>query len=203
MTGTLPALADGRTSLSPETGDSGLRSPCKKPCCFFTNLLSQAQISLSCHFFTNVLFLCLTGIKACFGSFLCVSYFYEPWSMKNSNLVFSIHLSRVHLILRAAKKTQKLSPCQQNQEAGSTLFCLFACLLAFFLSFFLSVCLSFFLSFCLFFLPSFLFSFLSFFFFPFLPSFPPPLVACRMSWSRDPTCTTAATWASTVTTPDP
>ena len=54
-----------------------------KPWYFFTNLLAQAQMSLSCQFFTNLLFSCLKGTKdACFGHFfescICMgSYTYK------------------------------------------------------------------------------------------------------------------------------
>ena len=42
-----------------------------KPRLFSANLLPQAQVSLSCQLFTNVLFLCLKGMKnACYGPFL-------------------------------------------------------------------------------------------------------------------------------------
>ena len=70
MEDALPKVGGEETSLSPEMGNSGPRRRINKLYYFFTNLVPQAQTSLSCHFLTNVLFLGLKGIKAiCFGHF--------------------------------------------------------------------------------------------------------------------------------------
>lgn len=86
--------------------DPGLKSLHKQTLYFFSNLLLQAQTPLTCQFFTNILFLCLKGIKTeCFGYF-----FQSHISMSSCTLKkkFSFLLmSYVILIIRPAKEPSR------------------------------------------------------------------------------------------------
>ena len=77
-----------------------------KMCYFFTNLLPQVQTSFSFQFFTNLLFLCLKGVKAAFFSHFFESIF--VWTPVHTKLFLSpVNLPHVHLIIRPAKITKR------------------------------------------------------------------------------------------------
>ena len=81
-------------------------------CYFLTNLIPQAQISLSCQFLTNLLFLCLKGIKNCLPRpLLWASYL---WDSRTFEIKF------VFLLLNCLKSIIKPAKEPRREERKSS-----------------------------------------------------------------------------------
>lgn len=112
--GTLPVQEVERHSYHKREGIQGQEACKKQTWLVLHNLLTQAQVSVSCQFFTNSLFLCLRSRKL---PALAVSWVPYPWDPCMYNLDLILFLL---LLLFCLAAIELLDQSKELRRAGVT-----------------------------------------------------------------------------------